>query len=216
VKQEDAKSLSGLGIAGAPQASAMPAQTAERTAPASGAEFLKAIPGQDAGNLRTQPPVPATQPNLRAAQAVETVVSLVDAQVGNSQGSASAVRINFNFNGNDLAVRVAVSDGAVHTQFRTDSPELREAIALQWQEAAPSLPGRALNFLQPAFSGNSGSPDSASGSDGGGPRREAFPDSGATAPSREPPISRPAAPPQAAATRAEPIPGAGRRLHAFA
>jgi len=216
VKQSDASSSPVVGIASAPLQSAMPAQIADRTAQVSGAEFPKAMPGQDAGSTHAQPSASESPANLRAAQAVETVVSLVDAQVGRAQGSASAVRIHFNFNGDDLSVRVEVSDGAVRTQFRTDSPELRAAIAMQWQGAAPSLPGRNLSFLQPAFSGSSGNPDSSLGSDGGSPRREGFPEPGSKTPSWEPLAPKPAASRQAAASPALPVSGSGGRLHVFA
>jgi hypothetical protein len=143
-------------------------------------------------------------------------VALVDAQVGRAQGTASAVRLNFNFNGDDLAVRVVVSNGVVHTQFRTDSPELREAIATQWQ-SAPTAAGGALNFLKPSFSSSSSQGDPAPGPDGGASRRQESPETGeqgrGSTFARPGPGAAPGKPSRTADN--EPAAPAGR-LHAFA
>jgi hypothetical protein len=194
----------------------MPAQTADRPTATNGADLFKTLPSQAEASVRPAAIAPEAASNLRAAQAVETVAALVDAQTGRSQGVTSSVRINFNFNGDDLAVRIEVINGAVHTQFRTDSPELRAAIATQWQIAAPTNPGGALTFLQPAFSAASRSPDTATTQDGGASRREASRDPEANARGWTPARTSPSASTAPAATGPFPHPAAPGRLHAFA
>jgi hypothetical protein len=87
-----------------------------------------------------------------ARLAVDAVVKVVDAQAGRSEEAVSAVSLNFKFGSDDLAIRVEWHDGEVHTQFRTDSPELRDALASQWQTAAPSPSNRMIQFAAPSFS----------------------------------------------------------------
>jgi len=205
-----------VGITSAPLASAMPTQNADRSSPAGPADLFRTVPSQVGVNGRMAGTQPEASPNVRAAQAVDAVVALVDAQAGRAQGSASAVRLNFNFNGDDLAVRVTVSNGVVHTQFRTDSQELRDAIATQWQ-ASPSASGSSLSFLRPSFTGASAAGDSAPGTDGGASRRQESPETGEqgrgwtfarTVPGAEPGK-------QSGAADLEPAASAGH-LHAFA
>jgi hypothetical protein len=216
VHQKDDATPSKVGISSAPVASAMPAQTADRSSPATGTDLFRALPAQEVGSVAPAATAQEASPNARAAQAVETVVALVDAQTGRAQGASSAVKINFNINGDDLAVRIEVSNGAVRTQFHTDSPELRAALATQWQAAAPSVSGKALSFQQPTFSGAPGNSDSASSADGGASRRQARPDAEDENPSWTPTGAKSATPRQPATGGTVPARISGGRLHAFA
>jgi hypothetical protein len=192
--QRDSSYAADIGIGSAQSMPAMATATANHPPPTFGADLPGAVstqtlstpslvsqtlePGRAAG-----PGIEAS-PDVRAAHAVDTVVALVDAQTTRAQGAASAVKINFNFNGDDLAVRIQVSNGSVHTQFRTDSPELRDAISAQWQSVASTPTGRGMNFLQPSFSGANGSPDAALTFDGGNAsRRQDSPESQGRTPS---------------------------------
>ena len=62
-----------------------------------------------------------------AADAVEHALQVTDLQAAASVGAQSAVNLKFNVAGETLSVRVALQGGQVHTQFRTDSGELRSA-----------------------------------------------------------------------------------------
>ena len=53
---------------------------------------------------------------------------------------------------NDPRTPPQLRDGAVHTDFRTDSPALRDALAKEWQAVAASSPGHLQHFLDPVFS----------------------------------------------------------------
>jgi len=179
---------------------------------------------------RLAPPLPAAAPAApadaaapvsSARLAVDAVVKLVDAQSGRAQEPVSAVSLNFKFGGDDLAIRVEWRNGEVHTQFRTDSPELRAALASQWQAMAPSAAGRATPFAPPVFSSSG---DSASATTGGGPdaRQYGQPESSGqpgsfagTRQQRRSAAARPAAP-AAAAPAAAPTLSTVLRLHTFA
>lgn len=95
---------------------------------------------------------PEPMPQLVAAsfakRAVETVTNVVDAQAASKLQPVPSVQLKFKFGTEDLAVRVALRNGAVHTEFRTDSPELRAAITNEWK-AVTAEPESALRFLAP-------------------------------------------------------------------
>ncbi len=99
----------------------------------------------------TVPAAEAAGQNL-AARAVETVTNLVEAQFSASMQKSGSVQLRLQFGGEDLRVRVELRDGAVHTDFRTDSPELRTALTREWQAVAASAPEQALRYLDPVFS----------------------------------------------------------------
>jgi hypothetical protein len=170
--QQDTSYAGKIGIDSANAASAMPAATADHATPIPGVELSGTLQGTATAALPTAGAAHDPSTAARAAQAVETVISLVDAQASRAQGSASAVKLNFNFNGDDLAVRIEMSNGVVHTQFRTDSAELRGAIASEWQASSPAPQNRAMIFTAPSFSGSGGQSDAALTSDGGASRRQ--------------------------------------------
>jgi hypothetical protein len=90
-----------------------------------------------------------------AERAVATVTGLAEAQFSASMHKAGSVQLRLKFGGEDLSVRVELRDGAVHTDFRTDSPVLREAIAREWQAVAAASPNHLQRFLDPVFSPSS-------------------------------------------------------------
>jgi hypothetical protein len=112
------------------------------------ADFLVAQPVAE--RITAEPVVPAGQ-NF-AERAVATVTSLAEAQFTASMQRAGSVQLRLKFGGEDLAVRVEMRGGQVHTDFRTDSPALREAIAAEWQAVAAASPAHLQRFLDPVFS----------------------------------------------------------------
>lgn len=87
-----------------------------------------------------------------AERAVATVTGLAEAQFSASMQKAGSVQLRLKFGGEDLNVRVELREGIVHTDFRTDSPGLREALAREWQAVAAAAPGHLQRFLDPVFS----------------------------------------------------------------
>jgi hypothetical protein len=108
-----------------------------------------------------------------ANSAVESALQVGDHQAAATQGTQSSVNLRFNVGGEDLAVRVALQAGQVHTQFNTASSDLRSALSHEWQAAVPSVSG-VSRFAEPVFTG--GSRDlSDPGQEG---RRQSSPDRG--------------------------------------
>jgi hypothetical protein len=80
----------------------------------------------------------------RAVDAVMNATENVDA------GNRSAVRLQFSVGDASLSVHVELRAGEIHTTFRTDSSDLRSALAHEWQ-AVSSDPARAVRLADPVF-----------------------------------------------------------------
>jgi len=119
-------------------------------------EFTVAWPSVE----RTSEPVVAPLEKNFAERAVATVTNLVDTQFTASMQKAGSVQLRLKFGGEDLSVRVELRDGAVHTDFRTDSPELRAALNREWQAVASQSSEALRRFVEPVFS-----PSSSNGGD---------------------------------------------------
>ena len=99
-----------------------------------------------------------------AERAVATVTNLVDTQFTASMQKSGSVQLRLKFGGEDLSVRVELRGGEVHTDFRTDSPELQAALNREWQAVSASSPDQLRQFVQPVFSPSSAQGDSSSSS----------------------------------------------------
>ncbi|HVW19607.1 MAG TPA: hypothetical protein VHC86_00185 [Opitutaceae bacterium] len=104
---------------------------------------------------QAQPQAPGAAASAPVRATVETVVRLVEAQASRGLQTVSAVNLNFQVGAEDLAVRIEWRNGEVHTQFRTDSEDLRSALASQWQSISPGLADRSVHFAPPVFGGSS-------------------------------------------------------------
>lgn len=91
-----------------------------------------------------------------AERAVDTVTGLIDAQFSASMQKSGSVQLHLKFGGEDLSVRVEIRDGAVHTDFRTDSAPLRAALEREWQAVVSAAPAQMQRYLEPVFSPGSG------------------------------------------------------------
>jgi hypothetical protein len=96
-------------------------------------------------------PMPQMVAASMARRAVETVTSVVDAQAASKLQPVPSVQLKFKVGTEDLSVRVLLRDGVVHTEFRTDSAELRAALHQEWKAVA-AQPESALRFLEPVVS----------------------------------------------------------------
>jgi hypothetical protein len=91
------------------------------------------------------------------------VLQIGELQAAQSQGTQSSVNLHFTVGSENLSVRVAMQEGQVHTQFTTDSGDLRAALAHEWQSLGAIGTG-TVRFAEPVFtSGNRG--DAKSGLD---------------------------------------------------
>lgn len=94
-------------------------------------------------------------PLMTAHRAVEAVFMAVNQAAADRHGAV--VTLQFCVGGSDLAVRVQVQGDAVHTTFRTESPELRAVLAQEWSATASSFTGETLRLAEPVFTADGGS-----------------------------------------------------------
>ncbi len=128
--------------------------------PVARGEFTVAWPSTS----RAEEPAAAPLEKNFAERAVATVTNLVDTQFTASMQKSGSVQLRLKFGGEDLSVRVELRGGEVHTDFRTDSPELQAALNREWQAVAASSPDQLRQFVQPVFSPSSSQGDSSSSS----------------------------------------------------
>ncbi|MBC7366684.1 MAG: hypothetical protein H7343_07705 [Undibacterium sp.] len=101
---------------------------------------------------------PASTPSAAPSTTAEITAAAhraVDAVLASTERltsvTSSFINLKFSVGGADLDVRVEVRGGAVHATFRTDSPELRTALAQEWQ-STNSLPAdHSLRLAAPVF-----------------------------------------------------------------
>jgi hypothetical protein len=152
---------------------------------------------------------PATATVSHATAAIEATLDAVE-RARDTTHSSVELKLSF---GDDtrLAVRVELRDNAVQTTFRTDSTELRQALASEWRHQAPAIMAtaadRSVRIADPVFAPGSGSPESAGTSADGHPN------------ARQQPVFAPAPssfgaprPAQAQASSAAPLPASPLRL----
>jgi len=91
-----------------------------------------------------------------------------------SAGDRHSVQLQFSVGGADLSVRVELRGDEVRTTFRTDSPELRNALAHEWQAASRgTTEDRDVRMAPPVFSAGNNSNFSSSSGDHSSRQRDA-------------------------------------------
>jgi hypothetical protein len=94
------------------------------------------------------PPAPASH----AASLVHEIRDIAD---GLWAVDRNTVEVRFDFGQQEkLSIRVEYREGQVQATFRTDSPELRDAIAREWQQQSSSSDPRPYRVADPVFSGS--------------------------------------------------------------
>lgn len=94
----------------------------------------------------------AAEPMVAAQRAVEAVLTAVERF---SDGERHSVNLSFAMGDTALDVRVELRDDTIHATFRTESHELRHALASQWQGVTGSGDAgeRTLRLAAPVFTG---------------------------------------------------------------
>lgn len=95
-----------------------------------------------------------------AHRAVEVVLHAVDRV---AQREQTTVKLEFSVGDADLVVRVELRADQVHATFKTDSAELRDALAHEWQAVAGSHADRGLRLAPAQFSAPTDARDAFSG-----------------------------------------------------
>lgn len=104
-----------------------------------------------------------------ARKAVDAAMSLLDQS---AKGTQRSVNLQFSVSGVDVAVRVEMRDDQVHTTFRTDSPEIRAALAQEWQTVVSTQSAdRSQKLADPVFT-SSANAGATSGDAGASQQRE--------------------------------------------
>jgi hypothetical protein len=90
---------------------------------------------------------------VQPAQAAQIVREIRDIADGLWAVERQSVEVKFHFSEHErLAVRVQYRDGVVETTFRTDSRELRDTLAREWQMQAVFAEARPYRVAEPVFS----------------------------------------------------------------
>lgn len=159
------------GISGAQSAGAMP-ELASAPSVFVAAPAAEAVPAVQAAPAMAVAPMlsavdatslaPATAPTRDQAtalahRAVEAVESVVDAQIAARLQPAPGVSLRFRVGQEDLAVRIELRGGEVHTEFRTDSAELRHAVTTEWR-AMSARADAPVRLVDPVFASHQDSP----------------------------------------------------------
>jgi len=91
--------------------------------------------------------VPAAAHAPRLVQEIREIADRISVIDRNS------IEVRFDFSDTDrLSVRVEYRDGTVHTTFNTDSAQLRNAIAQEWQKQTVAADERPYRVAEPVFS----------------------------------------------------------------
>jgi len=109
--------------------------------------FTPSLPSTAAFTTLVDVPAPVATVSATLAAVALAIESLEQ----RASGAASRVDLQFQVGGDKLGVRVEWREGTLHTFFRTDSTELRAALAHEWQSALPPVVSRELNVAPPIF-----------------------------------------------------------------
>ena len=136
-EEQLANSSSGFGIGVAKPAANMSARFAPNLPQHPAFEYAGAVVSGTAAAEHVAPPFGAAESTevSSAHAAVEVVLTAVEELASRDQ---KRVELQFSVGEADLSVRVELHGDEVRTTFRTDSAELRHALAQEWQAVATS------------------------------------------------------------------------------
>jgi hypothetical protein len=169
-----AVSTVGIGVAkvqasmsATPSNRSKPAASASSAAPAVSVSVGTVV----AANLSSEAPAPVA--TLR--ETMTAVVQAVEALERHVDAASKSVDLKFSVGGEKLDLRVELRDGTVHTTFRTESPELRTALASEWRASVPVETGGSVRLADPVFNAGSAGGEAAFGSAGQGASQQRSP-----------------------------------------
>lgn len=102
-----------------------------------------------------EPPVSSAAHEVVLSGIHRAINTVVEAGEKLRSIGSRAVDLQFSFGSDDLSVRVELHEGRVRATFRTDSAELRGALAQEWQVLNAAGVDRAKRFADPVFAANS-------------------------------------------------------------
>lgn len=147
-----ADTSSSLGINAAKTESLMPPfATLSASVPASTARDVTVSPVQTFDSMLPESGEAIPELTQAARRSIDSIMDVAQHFAADKR----AVTLQFSVSGVDLGVRVELRNDGVHTTFRTDSPELRAALAQEWQSVTTGQPDRSSRFVDPVFTSNS-------------------------------------------------------------
>jgi hypothetical protein len=99
-------------------------------------------------------PVSRGPAEVAAPGVISTVLEVIEAQESSKLRPVPAVHLRMQVAGETVGIQVELRDNTVQTRFTTVSPELREALAREWQVARSETPAGAPRLLDPVFNTN--------------------------------------------------------------
>jgi hypothetical protein len=124
---------------------------------------IQSVVSAESGLKSSSSPLPP-EPVPAARQVLSTILKVIDQPERIEQAK---VDLQFSFGKDTLEVRVGMQAGQVHTTFQSSSPELRAALASQWQGFTEQVTDATRTLLEPVFKetpsptlGSSGQQDS--------------------------------------------------------
>lgn len=162
-----------VGIATAISEAPMPALAPSAPVPSTPVERVTGLahPVSFESLVQEDAGAPTAEIAQAARRSVESAVAVAEHY---GSGDKRAVTLQFSVSGVDLGVRVEVRANGVHTTFKTDSPELRAALAQEWQAiAGTQFADRSVRMADPVFTSASSTP--AAQSDTGGQNQRGAP-----------------------------------------
>jgi hypothetical protein len=156
------RSTASAAVASDSAAAPAPHEQGERLAPVAVAPAF-VVPAASPAPVALPPAAnldqPATLPAATPAQVSAAAHRAVDAVLASTDRftpvTQSSVDLQLSVGDAPLSVRVEVRAGVVHATFRTDSPELRTALAQEWQAAGHQQSADQSLRLAPAVFANS-------------------------------------------------------------
>jgi len=125
--------------------------------------------------LRPNNPAETKADTLLAAHAPRLVQEIRAIADRISVIDRNSVEVRFDFSDTDrLSVRVEYRDGTVHTTFKTDSSQLRDVVAHEWQSNSSSSEQRSYRMADPVFSPTASDRQNFPGANDGSGRQRAF------------------------------------------
>lgn len=94
-------------------------------------------------------PAPATPAESLAIKLVERVAEISD-QVASRP--TEQIKIELDLPDTRIEIRLALRDGRLHADFRTDSADLRDALSHAWRDFASTQESSSARWAEPSFS----------------------------------------------------------------
>jgi hypothetical protein len=108
----------------------------------------------EAATYSPEPRAGRAAAGLAAPRVLSTVLEVVAAQEASRLRPVPAVHLRMEVAGETIGIKVELRDATVQTHFSAVSPELREALAREWQAARSEAPAGSPRLSDPVFSAN--------------------------------------------------------------